>query len=797
MGSPVPALRPVAPPDVSSSWLSAKKAIPTEITDRHYTMWRDSVETQCPVVDLRSVCAHRNVYELSIMAKERQGLLAEVSDCLRNSQLSILSAKIFSLPNDSVMDLFRIYDGRSVLEGDDDAAHVYGKVLEIVNRAYEASTATCLEEDNTKPSDVCVPNEFTPSEKPLSPRPAQQPSMRQTSGSSCREGVEESMQHAEQEHNSQAEERKNVNRDESKAAPSRAQTAPGKVQTSKATSTDVFQYSSRRASASKSRKIRREYSNLALYNVEAEAQDEGLRRSRDAELAHLRKGEVLYLYSPDSHHRYSYTFRISENLKNLEWDKGKSVDFKSCHGVVYGPKTGTFSVLDAAKRPDEDWLCFSLLVRKSRDAMTSMDFAASSDEQVTRWVCCLQYLCHKWQPERIPLLTRENCIFESGRMKVRHLAKHLGETVPAMLTRVAIEYYRNKESKQKETQRANASQLSAEQRRELLALRKELRHSLDRETILKNRLKDTQAAWEIDFVREVALGERIGKGAYSDIWKATWRASVVACKVLRAQDTSDKRVREFYEEVKLTSKFRHPNIVLFMAACPRPPHFCILTEFCFGGNVYSALRRVSWRRLDHRALVRIARDIARGLLYLHACNIVHRDVKSQNILLDRPVEEGTPVAKICDFGLSRELVCGADDDPDGGIMTNETGTYRWMAPEMIRHERYNEKVDVYSYGVTVWELFTCEFPFANFSPIQAAFAVADKGARPVALTEYGRANPIPLAWNALINWCWATRPADRPRLDQVVEALNRMEFQNPDILIPSVIPNNHVHQTTS
>lgn len=256
----------------------------------------------------------------------------------------------------------------------------------------------------------------------------------------------------------------------------------------------------------------------------------------------------------------------------------------------------------------------------------------------------------------------------------------------------------------------------------------------------------------------------------------------------------DRRlIQDFRLEVTMLNKLRHPNVVLFLGAVTELPNLSILTEFCHGGSLFNALRKRSWRSsLSLQDLRLVARHIARGLCYLHAMRIIHRDLKSQNLLLDRPVEEGCPVIKVADFGLSRNFngINGIDTSnitgSVAGIMTSETGTYRWMAPEMIRHEPYNEKVDIYSYGVVLWELFSCEIPFQSLSPIQAAYAVADKHLRPKCESDYAKDVKIPLAWQMLIERCWHRSSHERPRFGQVLKILDEMEDCTDGKIPPSL-----------
>lgn len=453
----------------------------------------------------------------------------------------------------------------------------------------------------------------------------------------------------------------------------------------------------------------------------------------------------------------------------------------------------------------------------NRGRTRTLDFAVQADDDARVWVLGLQSLC-KGPRSLCPAepYSWESLLRASGKMKLRAAAHKAGFTLRAFILlrvrkegekREAVDAQDHGESRRRAAlaslQELRAAETLEVATTEVTRLRAEIRDASLREVVLTQKLKSVQTAWEVDF-DEMTLGECIGRGAFSEMRRAEWRGTPVACKVLRITGAGDSAggggvsgggvgggggggessVREFHDEVTTLSKLRHPNIVLFMGACVRPPRMCIITEFCHGGNVYGALRKPSWRqRLSDKDLIHLARDAARGMLCLHSSNIIHRDLKSQNLLLDKPVDTGRPTIKVADFGLSRTLA-GSSGSSEG-VMTSETGTYRWMASEVIRHEPYSEKVDVYSFGVTLWEFFTCEIPFADMTPIQAAFAVADKGMRPTAVSEAARSHKIPRAWAVLIDRCWSEAADVRPSFSDVITILNEMQALPTLDLVPS------------
>ncbi|KAG1662428.1 hypothetical protein FOA52_004009 [Chlamydomonas sp. UWO 241] len=160
--------------------------------------------------------------------------------------------------------------------------------------------------------------------------------------------------------------------------------------------------------------------------------------------------------------------------------------------------------------------------------------------------------------------------------------------------------------------------------------------------------------------------------------------------------------------------------------------------------------------VDGERVMKISSEVARGMDYLHQLKIIHRDLKAANLLLD-----DSGIVKIADFGVARIM------EPTGN-MTAETGTYRWMAPEVIEHKPYDEKADVFSFAVVVWELLTCRIPYSDMTPLQAAVGVVQKGLRP----------EIPLgtppALGMLMETCWGLDPSRRPSFRELTPRLTQM-----------------------
>ncbi|XP_039015305.1 serine/threonine-protein kinase STY46-like isoform X2 [Hibiscus syriacus] len=265
---------------------------------------------------------------------------------------------------------------------------------------------------------------------------------------------------------------------------------------------------------------------------------------------------------------------------------------------------------------------------------------------------------------------------------------------------------------------------------------------------------DGTDVWEID-PRHLKFGNKIASGSYGDLFKGTYCSQEVAIKVLKPESINTDLQKEFAQEVFIMRKVRHKNVVQFIGASTKPPNLFIVTEFMSGGSVYDYLHK-------HKGvfklptLLKVAIDISKGMNYLHQNNIIHRDLKAANLLMDE-----NEVVKVADFGVARVKA-------QSGVMTAETGTYRWMAPEVIEHKPYDHKADVFSFGIVLWELLTGKIPYEFLTPLQAAVGVVQKGLRP---TIPKHASP---RLTELLERCWQQDPALRPDFAEIIEILQQI-----------------------
>ena len=281
----------------------------------------------------------------------------------------------------------------------------------------------------------------------------------------------------------------------------------------------------------------------------------------------------------------------------------------------------------------------------------------------------------------------------------------------------------------------------------------------------------------------------LGEGSSGFTTRQKWRGSIVAVK--RVNVSTPTRVATFLREVDVLRRLRHPHVLPFYGAgldpVDRRGGCFILTRVCEGGTMKQWLYPQSSNGGPGNAGARtmnsgpsgkeqpplsrrlaLAWDVARGMAYLESRGVMHRDLKPGNVFVTDSGSSGRAV--IADFGLAREV------DPEA-VLTGETGTYLYMAPEVIRHERtYGSPADAWSFGVTLGELVRGAPPYPTelfekrLSPTQIAIGVADGLMKP-ALMNGGGCHPGVAAIAAA---CTEFDPGDRPTFRRVVQELDAM-----------------------
>ncbi|KAL5179113.1 Integrin-linked protein kinase 1 [Glycine soja] len=265
---------------------------------------------------------------------------------------------------------------------------------------------------------------------------------------------------------------------------------------------------------------------------------------------------------------------------------------------------------------------------------------------------------------------------------------------------------------------------------------------------------------ELDFSNSVC----IGKGSFGEILKAHWRGTPVAVKRILPSLSDDRLViQDFRQEVNLLVKLRHPNVVQFLGAVTDRKPLMLITEYLRGGDLHKYLKDKG--ALSPSTAINFGLDIARGMAYLHnePNVIIHRDLKPRNVLL---VNSSADHLKVGDFGLSKLIKVQSAHDV-------YKMTDRYMAPEVLKHRRYDKKVDVFSFAMILYEMLEGEPPFSNYEPYDGAKYVAE-GHRP----SFRGKGYIP-ELRELTEQCWDADMKQRPSFIEIIKHLEKIKENLP------------------
>lgn len=266
----------------------------------------------------------------------------------------------------------------------------------------------------------------------------------------------------------------------------------------------------------------------------------------------------------------------------------------------------------------------------------------------------------------------------------------------------------------------------------------------------------------------------LGSGTFGTVYHGKWRGTDVAIKRIKKScftgrsSEQERLTLEFWREAEILSKLHHPNVVAFYGVVQDGPGgtLATLTEFMVNGSLRHVLLCKD-RHLDRRKKLIIAMDAAFGMEYLHSKNIVHFDLKCDNLLVNLK-DPSRPICKVGDFGLSK---IKRNTLVTGGVR----GTLPWMAPELLNgsSNKVSEKVDVFSFGIVLWEILTGEEPYANMHYGAIIGGIVNNTLRP----------PVPSfcdpEWRILMEQCWAPDPSARPCFTEIARRLRAMSAACP------------------
>jgi len=254
---------------------------------------------------------------------------------------------------------------------------------------------------------------------------------------------------------------------------------------------------------------------------------------------------------------------------------------------------------------------------------------------------------------------------------------------------------------------------------------------------------------------DLQIGKQLGVGSFATVNHAYWKKSTeVAVKRLVRNRLTERDQYQFRAEMIVHANLQHRNVVAFYGACLQEGKLCIVTEFVRNGSLRDMLSPQSGVKLGWDRRLRMLRDAARGVAYLHSRSppVIHRDLKTSNLLVEDNYE-----IKVADFGLARIK-------QEGATLTR-CGTMAYVAPEVLLMQRYNESVDVYSMGLVMWAALTRREPYADRESNQVYMDVI-AGKRPEIPAD------CPPKFARLMGRCWRADPAKRPTMQKVVHSLS-------------------------
>jgi serine/threonine protein kinase len=295
---------------------------------------------------------------------------------------------------------------------------------------------------------------------------------------------------------------------------------------------------------------------------------------------------------------------------------------------------------------------------------------------------------------------------------------------------------------------------------------------------------------------ELEGGDRVGQGAAASVYKkqiARLGGSWVAVKRFGIVQATQEDTLDFYREVANMCRFHHPNVVTMLGVCQVFPQCCLVMEYLPLGSLDTLVRPPvhpgnNIIPMPWRYRVRLAMDGAKGLSYLHALSVLHRDVKDANFLVVSHDHLAPVVLKLADFSLSKHQQQQRDSlllltrAQSGSVVSGKgkqraslsgLGSPQWRSVESFKGEQESVESDVWSFGVVMWQLASLNIPFLGQCPVYEIQDRVLEGVRPRDPDTPG----MPAGYLDMIKSCWHLARGKRPTCANLVATLRLIQMQ--------------------
>jgi serine/threonine protein kinase len=270
------------------------------------------------------------------------------------------------------------------------------------------------------------------------------------------------------------------------------------------------------------------------------------------------------------------------------------------------------------------------------------------------------------------------------------------------------------------------------------------------------------------------IEHEVGSGGFGIVYKAELNLQAVAVKLLPKMLYTKPALQSFRNEVQVMQQIVHERIVICRGYVDEPENlrFGIVLEFMECGSL-SAWIDIPEITFTEMQVLTICEDTALGMAYLHSCNIIHHDLKSENIFLDRNKR-----AKVGDFGLSI-----IRHEASMSKVETTAGTIAYLPPECFgQNPFYGSKSDVYSYGVILWEIVAWDRLYKGLESSNTMFCILHNQKPDIPVDNYGLGD--------IIRSCWSVEYDNRPSFIQLVGEFKKFEISSPSTLRTSSIASN-------